>query len=169
MQPAAQRYFGSRVVEITQIASYGCRGRNGNNYGNISEHAFGNALDMAAFRLANGQNIVVVNAWGHGTAREQAFLQAVFAEPARNSIPCSAPAATATTTTISTWISWSPTPGMDVISPAIARPRAGGAGERRPEDDGLDQADPIHRPCAQLTEKLQLWPDRHVQAPQDQV
>ena len=32
-----------------------------------------------AFRLANGQNIVVVNAWGHGTAREQAFLQAVFA------------------------------------------------------------------------------------------
>lgn len=79
VQPAAQRYFGSRVVEITQIASYGCRGRNGNNYGNISEHAFGNALDVVAFRLANGQNIVVVKAWGRGTAREQAFLQAVFA------------------------------------------------------------------------------------------
>jgi len=67
------------VVEIKQIAAYGCRGRNGNNYGNISEHAFGNALDMAAFRLATGQNIVVANAWWGGTARERAFLQAVFA------------------------------------------------------------------------------------------
>ena len=31
VQPAAARYFGSRVVGITQIASYGCRGRNGNS------------------------------------------------------------------------------------------------------------------------------------------
>src|SRR5215470_8210447 len=60
VQPAAQRYFGSRVVEITQIASYSCRGRDGNNWGKISEHAFGNALDMAAFRLANGQSVTVV-------------------------------------------------------------------------------------------------------------
>jgi hypothetical protein len=79
VQPAAQRYFGSRVVEITQIASYGCRGRDGNNWGKISEHAFGNALDMAAFRLANGQQIVVVNAWWRGSPRERAFLQAIFA------------------------------------------------------------------------------------------
>lgn len=79
VQPAAQRYFGSRVVEITQIASYSCRGRDGNNWGKISEHAFGNALDMAAFRLANGQQVTVVNAWWRGSARERAFLQAIFA------------------------------------------------------------------------------------------
>ena len=79
VQPAANRYFGSRVVEITQIASYGCRGRNGNNFGKISEHAFGNALDIAAFRLANGQAITVVNGWWGGPPRERAFLQAVFA------------------------------------------------------------------------------------------
>jgi hypothetical protein len=78
VQPAAYRYFGSRVIEIGQIASYGCRGRNGNNWGQISEHAFGNALDIAAFRLANGQIITVVNAWWRGTPREQAFLAAVF-------------------------------------------------------------------------------------------
>jgi hypothetical protein len=76
-QPSA--YFGSRVVGITQIASYGCRGRNGNSFGNISEHAFGNALDMAAFQFANGQQIVVVNDWWRGTPRERAFLQAIFA------------------------------------------------------------------------------------------
>ena len=64
VQPAAYRYFGSRVVEITQIAAYGCRGRNGNSFGNISEHAFGNALDIAAFRLANGHDITVVGGGG---------------------------------------------------------------------------------------------------------
>ena len=79
VQPAARRYFGSRVVEIKQIAAYGCRGRNGNNYGNISEHAFGNALDMSAFRLANGQDIVVARSWWGGTPRERGFLQEVFA------------------------------------------------------------------------------------------
>jgi hypothetical protein len=79
VQPAARRYFGSRVVEIRQIASYGCRGRNGNSYGNPSEHAFGNALDMAGFRLANGQEILVVRAWWRGTQRERAFLQDIFA------------------------------------------------------------------------------------------
>jgi len=78
VQPAAYRYFGSRVIEIGQIASYGCRGRNGNNWGRISEHAFGNALDIAAFRLANGQIITVANAWWRGTPREQAFLAAAF-------------------------------------------------------------------------------------------
>jgi hypothetical protein len=79
VQPAARRYFGSRVVEIRQIASYGCRGRNGNSYGDISEHAFGNALDMAGFRLANGQEILVVRSWWRGAPRERAFLQDIFA------------------------------------------------------------------------------------------
>jgi hypothetical protein len=79
VQPAAYRYFGRPVVEIKQIASYGCRGRNGNNYGAISEHAFGNALDIAGFRLAGGDQITVVRGWWRGGSRERAFLQAVFA------------------------------------------------------------------------------------------
>ncbi len=79
VQPAAYRYFGRPVVEIKQIASYGCRGRNGNNYGAISEHAFGNALDIAGFRLAGGNEITVVRGWWRGGPRERAFLQAVFA------------------------------------------------------------------------------------------
>jgi hypothetical protein len=77
VQPAAARYFRSRVVEIKEIASYSCRGRNGAMFGKISEHAFGNALDIAGFRLANGREITVVNAW-RGTPREQAFLAAAF-------------------------------------------------------------------------------------------
>ena len=78
VQPAAYRYFGRPVVEIKQIASYGCRGRNGARFGAISEHAFGNALDIAGFRLAGGQDISVMKGW-RGTPRERGFLQAVFA------------------------------------------------------------------------------------------
>ncbi len=47
VQPAAQRWFGARVVEIRQISAYSCRGMNGNPRAHISEHAFGNALDIA--------------------------------------------------------------------------------------------------------------------------
>ena len=78
VQPAAQAYLRSRVVEIRQIASYGCRTRD--NYGvTLSEHAFGNALDVAAFRFADGREISVVRDWGRGGPAEQAFLQAAFA------------------------------------------------------------------------------------------
>jgi hypothetical protein len=78
VQPAAYRYFGRAVIEIKQIASYSCRGRNGDRYGAISEHAFGNALDIAGFRLADGQEIGVFNGWWRGSPRERAFLQAVI-------------------------------------------------------------------------------------------
>jgi hypothetical protein len=78
VQPAAYRYFGRPVVELKQIASYGCRGRNGNRFGAISEHAFGNALDIAGFRLAGGDEITVVGGWWGGPPRERAFLQTVF-------------------------------------------------------------------------------------------
>ena len=78
VQPAAYRFFGRPVVEIKQIASYGCRGRNGDRFGAISEHAFGNALDIAGFRLAGGDEITVVGGWWEGSPRERAFLQAVF-------------------------------------------------------------------------------------------
>ncbi|MBM3543054.1 MAG: extensin family protein [Alphaproteobacteria bacterium] len=79
VQPAAHRQFGMPVVEIKQIASYNCRGRNGSRRGRLSEHSFGNALDIAGFRLANGQVITVVKGWWRGTPRERAFLQEAFA------------------------------------------------------------------------------------------
>ena len=78
VQPAAQRWFGSRVVEIKQISAYSCRGMNGNPSAHISEHAFGNALDIAAFTLADGRRITVKDGW-HGLAEEQGFLRDVEA------------------------------------------------------------------------------------------
>jgi Extensin-like protein C-terminus len=74
VQPAAMRWFGARVVEIRQISAYSCRGMNGNSNAHISEHAFGNALDIAAFTLADGRHITVKDGW-HGLPEEQGFLR----------------------------------------------------------------------------------------------
>jgi Extensin-like protein C-terminus len=76
VQPAAMRWFGNRVVEIKQISAYSCRGMNGSPSAHISEHAFGNALDIAAFTLADGRRITVKEGW-HGLPEEQGFLRDV--------------------------------------------------------------------------------------------
>jgi extensin-like protein len=78
VQPAAQRWFGQRVVEIKQISAYSCRGMNGNPNAHISEHAFGNALDIAAFTLADGRHVSVKDGW-RGLPEEQGFLRDVEA------------------------------------------------------------------------------------------
>ena len=78
VQPAAQRWFGARVVEIKQISAYSCRGMNGNSNAHISEHAFGNALDIAGFTLADGRRISVKDGW-KGLPEEQGFLRDVQA------------------------------------------------------------------------------------------
>src|SRR6202043_3357953 len=77
-QPAAMRWFGQRVVEIKQISAYSCRGMNGNPNAHISEHAFGNALDIAAFTLADGRRVSVKDGW-RGMPEEQGFLHDVQA------------------------------------------------------------------------------------------
>jgi hypothetical protein len=42
----------------------------------MSEHAFGDALDIAGFVFADGRKILVKNGW-HGTPEEQGFLHDV--------------------------------------------------------------------------------------------
>jgi hypothetical protein len=76
VQPASLRWFGQPVVEIKQISAYSCRGMNGQRNARISEHAFGNALDIAAFILSDGRKITVKDGW-RGTPEEQAFLHDV--------------------------------------------------------------------------------------------
>jgi hypothetical protein len=78
VQPAAMRWFGARVVEIKQISAYSCRGMNGNSHAHISEHAFGNALDIAGFTLADGRYVSVKDGW-RGLPEEQGFLRDVEA------------------------------------------------------------------------------------------
>ncbi|UWU86415.1 extensin family protein [Bradyrhizobium yuanmingense] len=78
VQPSAMRWFGVRVAEIKQISAYSCRGMNGNSRAHISEHAFGNALDISAFVLADGRRITIKDGW-RGMPEEQGFLRDVQA------------------------------------------------------------------------------------------
>ena len=103
VQPAALRWFRQPVVEIKQISAYSCRGMNGNPNAHISEHAFGNALDIAEFDLADGHKVSVQYGW-HGTPEEQGFLHDVQGAAARNSPPCWRRAPTSITTITSTSI-----------------------------------------------------------------
>src|SRR4029078_11994577 len=58
------------------IPSYPASVMNGNRNAHISEHAFGNALDIAAFTLADGRKFTVEKGW-KGAPEEQGFLRDV--------------------------------------------------------------------------------------------
>lgn len=79
VQPVAQARFGSAVVQIDTMGSYSCRAMNGASGSHISEHAFGNAIDIAGFRLADGRRLTVVHDWTRGDDQSQAFLRDVHA------------------------------------------------------------------------------------------
>ena len=79
VQPAAQSAFGEQVVSVRVAASYACRARNNQRGGKISEHSFGNALDVSAFTLASGRTITVEDGWGSWGA-ESGFLKQVHGQ-----------------------------------------------------------------------------------------
>lgn len=63
VQPAAQRHFGQRVTEIEHFGSYNCRRMYNREGASWSEHATADAVDIAAFRLADGSRVTVVGDW----------------------------------------------------------------------------------------------------------
>jgi hypothetical protein len=70
VQPAALRHFGMKVAAVEHFGSYSCRRLYGRSKGAWSEHASANAVDIAAFRLADGRRISVASDWnGGGEAR----------------------------------------------------------------------------------------------------
>lgn len=79
VQPAA-RAMGERgdVVSLEQGSGYICRRRNNAPEGKLSEHAFGNAVDIMAFRFAQGDPIRVEPREREGTLAE-AFQRTVRA------------------------------------------------------------------------------------------
>lgn len=83
VQPAALAWFGMPVSEIKQVSDYSCRRRNNARKGKLSEHAFGNALDIAGFTLVNGQTVTILKGW-KGTKGERGFLREVFAHGCRH-------------------------------------------------------------------------------------
>ncbi len=63
VQPAAQRHFGQKVTEIEHFGSYNCRRMYNREGASWSEHATADAVDIAAFRLADGTRVTLVGDW----------------------------------------------------------------------------------------------------------
>lgn len=76
VQPAAARHFASPVESIEHLGTYSCRRINGREDAGWSEHATANAIDIAAFRLADGRRVSILANW-NGSAEERAFLREV--------------------------------------------------------------------------------------------
>jgi hypothetical protein len=76
VQPAAQRIFGQRVAEIEHFGSYNCRRMYNREGASWSEHATADAVDITAFRLADGTRITLIGDWA-GEGKKAQFLRAV--------------------------------------------------------------------------------------------
>jgi hypothetical protein len=69
MQPAARELLGSPVARVEHYGAFSCRRVNGRKTGEWSEHATGNAIDVAAFVLADGRRITVRGDWNRDDRR----------------------------------------------------------------------------------------------------
>lgn len=79
MQPVAQARFGQPVTEIRSASTYGCRSVNFRPGAKLSEHAFGNAIDIGTFMLADGREVKIVRDWTRGDEQAKAFLRELHA------------------------------------------------------------------------------------------
>jgi hypothetical protein len=57
----------TRIIRIDQLGTYACRNINSAAEGRRSQHATANAIDIAAFRTADGRVISVLNDYGKDT------------------------------------------------------------------------------------------------------
>ncbi|MCX7284012.1 MAG: extensin family protein [Novosphingobium sp.] len=72
---AARQIMGSPLVRVETMGSYSCRNVAGTT--RLSAHATANAVDIAAFRLADGRRISVVADWNSPSPQVRAFLRTV--------------------------------------------------------------------------------------------
>jgi hypothetical protein len=96
LQPAARNNLESSVARIVGASGYSCRNVYNLPDGNLSQHAFANAIDIAAFELKNGRNVTVLKGWGP-TARDIRAQTKAKSEPVPSKSPAVAEKAYATT------------------------------------------------------------------------
>ena len=82
VKPAAQKYFGQRVVKIETFGTYSCRNIYGGRSGRLSQHAYSNAIDVSGFVLADGRRIMLDGGW-KGDKPSQDFLRALHKSACR--------------------------------------------------------------------------------------
>lgn len=70
--PAALEQFGEGLQSVRQNSAYVCRARSGSS--KLSEHAFGNAIDLADFTLRSGR-VIAVKPYDEATEEKAATFQ----------------------------------------------------------------------------------------------
>lgn len=76
VQPAATDLLQSPIARVEHLGAYSCRRVGGGDSGRWSQHATGNAIDIAAFVLEDGRRIAVLGDWRDETP-EARFLHRV--------------------------------------------------------------------------------------------
>ncbi|MEO7565492.1 MAG: extensin family protein [Aestuariivirga sp.] len=61
-EPVVQTGLSAKIATMGTGPGFQCRGRNGDSSAKLSEHGFGNAVDIERFKLANGEVVEVSNA-----------------------------------------------------------------------------------------------------------
>lgn len=80
---AAAARIGARVVRIESFGTFACRPVNNVEGNRLSEHGRANAVDIAAFVLADGRRITVRDGWNGTDGDARAFLRQLHAAACR--------------------------------------------------------------------------------------
>jgi hypothetical protein len=75
IEPLAERDLRRRIVSITHLGAYSCRANTGRS-GELSQHAYGRAIDISGFRFSDGTTASVQREW-HGSGPVANFLHDV--------------------------------------------------------------------------------------------
>ena len=78
VQSSAKTHLDTDITGVINIASYHCRPRYNDSARRISQHAYANALDLAGFITAKGEQIAVQKFW-NGDTPQSLFLREVHA------------------------------------------------------------------------------------------
>jgi len=81
--PEAQARFGQKVAAVDVFGAYSCRSIDNIEGVQLSEHAFGNAVDVSGFTLADGRRLEFVRDWKRADSQEASFLHAAHAGACR--------------------------------------------------------------------------------------
>jgi hypothetical protein len=79
-QAEAEKHLGTRIKRVLQLGTYNCR-KMARFTNMVSEHSYGNAIDIAGFELISGQKITILKHFGatseEPTTKEGRFLRAL--------------------------------------------------------------------------------------------
>ena len=65
----------SRITEVVVGTSYMCRNVNNAEHGNLSFHAFADAVDVVGFKLEDGRMVTVEGGWGDALSNDGRLLR----------------------------------------------------------------------------------------------